>query len=220
MFIGHYALGFAAKRYVPAISLGTLFLASQFADLLWPTLLLLGVEHVAIEPGITVVTPLNFFHYPYSHSLLALAAWGFLFAALYKLLTRARLNAALLLALLVASHWVLDLIVHRPDLPLAPGAAGRYGFGLWNSMAATLLIEFSLFVGGVWLYLRATVARDRTGSMALWALVIFLAAIELANLFGPPPPGVPAIAWAGEAMWLLVLWGYWIDRHRGARSAA
>ena len=216
MFIGHFAAGFASKRFAPEISLGTMFLAAQFADLLWPTLLLLGVERVEIKPGITAVTPLEFVHYPYSHSLLTLILWGFLFALVYGGLQRTRRQALVLLGVLVVSHWFLDLIMHKPDLPLVPGFGPRVGLGLWNSLGATVLVEVLLFMVGVWLYARATIARDGIGNWALWGLVVFLLVVYGASLLGPPPPNVRAVAWTTQAMWLLVAWGYWIDRHRRA----
>src|SRR5262245_23998808 len=118
MFIGHFALGFGAKRLSPAVSLGTLFLACQLADLIWPTLVLLGVERLAIDPGNTAFTPLNFISYPYSHSLVALVLWGVLLGGLFVVTGRAALSTGVLIAALVVSHWVLDFISHRPDMPL------------------------------------------------------------------------------------------------------
>jgi hypothetical protein len=221
MFIGHFAAGFAAKNILknsaPAVSLGTLFLAAQFIDLLWPTLLLGGIERVAIEPGNTAFTPLNFLFYPISHSLVAVVFWASMFGMAVMLIRR-NVAAAVTVALLVLSHWFLDLLTHRPDLPLVPGGRVFVGLGLWNSVTWTLIIEGALFILGVWLYLRATVAKNRTGTWALWGLVGFLAAMYLGNVFGPPPPSVGAIAIAGHAMWLLVLWGYWIDRNRTVRN--
>ncbi len=216
MFIGHYALGFAAKKVAPGVSLGTLFLAAQFTDLLWPTMLLLGWERVAIDPGNTVVTPLNFISYPVTHSLVAVVFWACAFAMLYMFIRR-YVRGAVTVGLLVVSHWILDLITHRPDLPIVPGGL-TVGFGLWNSLAGTLIVEFGLFAVCVWIYLRTTAAKNRTGIWSLWGLIIFLAVVHLVNIFGPPPPSVSAIAWAGHAMWLLVLWGYWIDRNRSVRT--
>jgi membrane-bound metal-dependent hydrolase YbcI (DUF457 family) len=213
MFIGHFGVGFGAKAVAPRVSLGILFLAAQFIDLLWPTLLLLGVERVRIAPGATVVTPLVFEHYPVSHSLLAVVAWAALLALAYLYLRRDR-RGALVLGLAVISHWLLDAIVHQPDLPLFPGSAQLVGLDLWSSLPATLAIELPLFSGGAWLYARATQARDRIGRWGLWALVFFLIGIHAGNLFGPPPPDVMAIAWAGQLQWLLVLWAYWVDSHR------
>ena len=214
MFLGHFGLGFGAKKVVPSVSLGTLFLAAQFADLLWPTLILLGVEHVEVKPGVTAVTPLDFVGFPYSHSLLALCIWGVLFGGIYMAVRRSRLSAAITLALLVVSHWILDYITHRPDLALMPGGATRLGLGLWSSVAGTVLAECGLFGLGVLLYTRSTTPRDRVGSVGLWSLVAFLFVVYLASTFGPPPPSASAVVWAAEAMWLLVAWAYWVDKHR------
>jgi len=214
MFLGHFGLGFGAKKAAPDVSLGALFMAAQFADLLWPTLLLLGLEQVEVQPGATLVTPLNFVSYPYSHSLLALVVWGALFGIVYHVSTRSRTLAGVTLGLLVLSHWFLDVLMHRPDLPLTPSGAARLGLGLWNSMALTLAGELLLFCAGLVIYARATAARDRVGSIGLWSLAAFLLVVYLASIFGPPPPGALAVAWAAQAMWLLVAWGYWIDRHR------
>lgn len=213
MFIGHFGVGFAAKAAAPQTSLGTLFLAAQFIDLLWPTLLQLGVEEVRIAPGITRVTPLDFTHYPVSHSLLAVIGWGLLFAVVYQLMRRYP-RGAVVLGLAVVSHWMLDAVVHRPDLPLYPGGAERIGMGLWSSMGATLAVELPIFALGVWLYARATEAIDATGRWAFWGLVPLLLVIHVANLLGDPPPSVEALAWVGQAQWLLIAWGYWVDRHR------
>lgn len=215
MFLGHFALGFAAKRVAPPVSLGTLFLAAQLADLLWPTLLLLGYERVRIAPGITRVTPLDFEHYPISHSLLAMSGWGLLFGLIYFAVRRYP-RGALVTGVAVVSHWLLDALVHRPDLPLLPAGDARVGLGLWSSLAATLVIELLLFAGGVALYLRTTRPRDRAGTIAVVSLIAFLLVIFLANLFGEPPPSVSAIAWVGQAQWLLVAWGYYADRKREA----
>jgi len=212
MFIGHFAVGLGAKRWAPQVSLGTLFLAAQFIDLLWPTFLLLGLERVRIAPGITPFTPLDFEHYPWSHSLLLVMIWSGLFAGLYYTLRR-NPRAAAVLGIVVLSHWILDLLTHRPDLPWWPGST-RVGLGLWESIPATLAVELILFVLGILIYLRTTRARDRIGRWAFWGLVVFLIAIYAANQLGPPPPSVEAIAWIGHAQWLMIAWGYWIDRHR------
>ena len=214
MFIGHFGLGYGAKKAAPAVSLGTLFLACQFADLLWPTLLLLGVERVEIAPGVTAMTPLDFVSYPYSHSLVALCLWGAAFGGVYAAVRRVRVWTALVLALLVISHWVLDFVTHRRDLPLTLYGAERVGLGLWFSVPGTLAVEFLVFGVGLALYLRATTARDRIGAIGLWSLVAFLLVVYLASSFGPPPPSALAVAWSAQAMWLLVVWGYWVDNHR------
>jgi membrane-bound metal-dependent hydrolase YbcI (DUF457 family) len=214
MFIGHFGLGFGAKKAAPAVSLGTLFAACQFADLLWPSLVLLGYERVDVQPGATKMTPLDFVSYPYSHSLLALCVWGAAFGAAYVAIRRTRISAAVTLALLVVSHWLLDYVVHRPDLPLTLHGPARYGLGLWFSIPGTLAVELSIFAAGIALYLRETDARDRVGSIGLWSLVAFLLVAYVASTFGPPPPTAAAVAWSAQAMWLLVAWAYWVDGHR------
>jgi membrane-bound metal-dependent hydrolase YbcI (DUF457 family) len=219
MFVGHFALALGAKRIAPVVSLGTLFLACQFADLLWPVLVLSGVEHVEIAPGITAVTPLDFVSYPYSHSLMALVVWAALAAIVYQVVRGWRLPAMLTVAALVVSHWVLDAVTHRPDLPLTVGGDIMVGLGLWGSVAGTLVVEVLMLAAGVTIYVRQTAARDRTGTLALWGLIGFLMVAWLASIFGPPPPSSSALAWSAQAMWLLVAWGYWIDRHRVPRLA-
>lgn len=216
MFIGHFALGLASERLAPSISLGALFLACQFADLLWPTLVLAGVESFTIRPGVTAVTPLDFHHYPYSHSLLALMVWGVLLGLLYHTVTRSRWAAALVLFALVVSHWVLDVVAHRPDMPLAPGFGVRLGLGLWNSVPGTLVVEFSLLAMGAVSYLKCTVARNRVGTIGYWTLLLVLSIVELANVLGPPPPSALLVTWSAQSVWLLVAWGYWVDRHRSS----
>jgi len=213
MFIGHYAVAFAAKRAAPVASLGTLFLACELVDGVWPVFLLLGIERVEIRPGDTAFTPLAFVHYPWTHSLLMCAAWALALAAAYRLV-RPDTRAALAVGAVVLSHWVLDAIAHRPDLPFAPGGAARIGLGLWNSIPGTLLVEGGMFAAALALYLRFTRARDWTGLIALWAFIAFLIAAYLGAAFGPPPPSVTVLAWTGLAGWLTVPWGYWIERHR------
>lgn len=216
MFASHFAVGFAARRHAPAVSLGTLFLCAQFIDLLWPSFLLLGLEDVRIQPGATASTPLAFVHYPWTHSLLAVLGWALLLGAGYRWL-RGDTRGAVVVGLAVLSHWLLDLLVHAPDLPLYPGDSPLVGFGLWNLPYASLGLEMLLLAIGVALYLRATIASDAIGRYALTGLVALLALIQFGNTFGPPPPGKQAVAWVGQAQWLLVLWGYWIDRHRLVR---
>lgn len=215
MFIGHFGAGLAAKRVEPNLSLGTLFLATQFIDLIWPILLLLGIERVAIDPGNTAFTPLDFTHYPISHSFLGVLIWALLFGSIYYAIKK-KLLASIILGSLVMSHWILDLVTHRPDLPLAPGSETKVGLGLWNSIIGTMLLEGFIFLGGAYLYLRVTKALNKKGTWSFWALIVFLSIIYLMNTFGSPPPSSEAIGVVGLSMWLLVAWGYWIDRNRQA----
>jgi hypothetical protein len=167
----------------------------------------LPAEQARIQPGITAVNPLEFTSYPFSHSLAALSVWAALSATTYWLVRRSA-RGAVVVGLVALSHWVLDAVAHRPDLPLYPGGHARVGLGLWHSVPATLLVEGGLFALGLVVYLRATTARDRVGRLGLWALVAFLAVTYLASVFGPPPPSIEAVAWVGEAGLLLVPWGY------------
>jgi membrane-bound metal-dependent hydrolase YbcI (DUF457 family) len=218
MFIGHFAVAFAAKRAAPTVSLGTLFIACEFVDLLWPVFLLAGIETVAIAPGVTRFTPLDFQSYPWSHSLFMVVVWAVVFGAVFFARRRQWLSAAVL-ALVVLSHWFLDLVVHRPDLPLAPRSDVKVGFGVWDSVPGTLLLEGALFVIGVRFYLRGSQALDRTGHWALYGLLALLLASYVATAFGPPPPSVPAIAAVGLAGGAVTAaWGYWIDRHRTMKA--
>ena len=215
MFIGHFALGYAAKRAAPNLSLAVLFAAAQLADLLWPLLVAAGLEHVRIDPGNTVVTPLDFISYPYSHSLALLAVWGVAFGWVAR---RADRRAFVVIAALVLSHWVLDYATHRPDMPLYPGGGPKVGLGLWNSMAGTVLVEVSMYLVGLWVYLQSTRARDAIGRWASGSLALVLLVIYAANLAGPPPPSVTAIWIAGAAGGVVICaWAWWADRHRAVQ---
>jgi len=212
MFIGHFGLAFAARRFAPRTGLGVLGAASQWVDLVWPVLLLAGVEHVRIAPGDTAYTSLAFVHYPWTHSLLMSVAWGLLLGTGYRLATGER-RGAWMVGALVTSHWVLDFLTHRPDLPVVPWGAEKFGLGLWNHVAATVALEGLIFAGGVLLYAAGTRPRKRSGSIALWSLVAFLVAMTVANQLSTPP-GESAVAWGTLSMWLLVLWMAWVDRLR------
>jgi hypothetical protein len=213
MFIGHFAVAFAAKRAEPNVSLGTYFAAAQLPDILWPYFLLAGVEHVTIAPGDTAFTPLRFDSYPISHSLLTVVGWGALMGGLHWWRKR-RLRAGVTIWLLVVSHWVLDFATHRPDLPLTPWGSLRLGLGLWNSVPGTLIVESAMFALGLWLYLSDTRARDGVGRYGLAALIALLVVIYLGAAFGPPPPSARAVALSATPMLLLALWAAWVDRHR------
>ena len=215
MFVGHAALAFAAKRKEPRVSLAELLVATYALDLLWPALVLLGVEHVRIAPGNTAFTPLDFESYPWSHSLAMAIVWGVVGAAIVYV-ARRRMRAALIVGGLVVSHWVLDLIVHGPDLPLWPGAGSpRVGLGLWNSIPATLIVEGGMFVAGVAYYLGGSRAKDRLGSIALYALLALLTLAWVSGPFSAPPPSAAAVAWVGLLFGILIVpWIAWVERHR------
>ena len=213
MFLGHFALGFASKRVAPRTSLAWLMVAVQLADMLWPVFLRFGWEHVRIDPAATRYTPLDLYDYPWSHSLAALAVWATLFAGVYWAWTRYR-TGAVVLWFGVISHWFLDWIAHRPDMPLYPGSR-RYGLGLWNSIAGTMMVELAMFLAGVWIYARATRARDRIGRDGFIAFVVVLLGLDMGDRFGGPPPDVSSLIWMSIVLVPLVVgWSWWFDHHR------
>lgn len=216
MFIGHVAVGFASKRLAPQASMGACMAAPMALDLLWPLFLLAGWEQVRIDPGNTAFTPLDFVSYPYSHSLAMSIVWAALFALIYRVATRYT-GGAWVMAGAVVSHWVLDFVTHRPDLPLYPGGTTRLGLGLWNSVSGTIAVESAMFAAAVWIYASSTRARDRVGSYGFWAFVALMVASYIANAFGPPPPSAEFLARFSLGMWLIPLWAWWFDRHREGR---
>ena len=217
MFLGHFGLAFAAKKINPNPSLGTYFLASQLVDLLWPFFLLSGLETVEVDKGNTSFTPLHFVSYPYSHSLTGVFLWALFFGSMYYIVSRNR-KASFVLAALVVSHWVLDFVTHRPDLPITFSEKTKVGLGLWNYIIATIVLELVVFIMGAWLYYRVTGAKDNIGRYAWTAILLFLIIIYLVNAFGEAPPSATAIGYVGLSQWLLIIWGYWIDRHRRSLS--
>lgn len=216
MFVGHFGVAFAAKRATPRTNLAVLILAGEFIDVIWPVLVLLGVERVSIEPGLTPVTPLDFISYPWTHSLLMTVVWGVVLAAISFAIKKDK-KTALILAALVVSHWFLDLITHIPDLPLVPQSAQKFGLGLWHSRLWTAVVELAIFFGGVILYYRSTRARDRIGGIGLAAYILFLTAMYFLNLQGAAPPSVMIMAVSSlVGTLILFVWAWWVDRHRDA----
>lgn len=212
MFIGHFAVAFASKKISKTISLGTTFLAVQWLDLLWPILLLAGAEKVEINTSGHPI-PLNFTHYPITHSFLAALGWAILFGVIYYFIKRNWKNT-LIVAVLVLSHWLLDFLVHIPDLPLSPFSEIKVGLGLWNYKISELILELILFVLGIYWYVKSTQAKNKTGKIALWILIGFLLIIQISNAFSAPPPSVDVLAKIGLTQWLLIPWAYWIDQNR------
>ncbi|PYO86755.1 MAG: hypothetical protein DMD58_16025 [Gemmatimonadetes bacterium] len=189
MFVGHYGVSFAAKRAEPAIPLWVLFIAVQLLDVLWAPFVLLGIEKVRIVPGFTASNPLDLYYMPYTHSLVAAIGWSVVAFLAYRLAVRsAPPRAAAIVGLAVFSHWVLDFLVHRPDLPLYDNTA-KVGLGLWNLPALALGLEALLLFGAMWLYLRHTARRT-----AMLAFGVVMLAIQAYVFFGPPPASDKAAA--------------------------
>ena len=215
MFVGHLAVALAAKRAAPRAPLGALVAGAFGLDLLWPVFLLVGLERVRIIPGYTAFTPLAFEHYPWSHSLSMAVIWGIVAGRVSATVLK-DVRAAVFIAVAVVSHWVLDYLTHVPDLPLWPDGP-RFGLGLWNSVAMTIIVEGTIFVAAIAMYVHTTAARNSTGTWAFWGLAMLATVIWGSGPLSPPPPSVTAIAVAGLAMWLFPLWAAWIERNRAMR---
>jgi membrane-bound metal-dependent hydrolase YbcI (DUF457 family) len=190
--------------------------APNFVDLIWPLFLLAGLERVRIDPGNTAFTPLAFDYYPWTHSLLMGVVWGAVLglAARFRGLSR---HAAALVGVLVVSHWFLDLVTHRADLPLSPWSSRTFGLGLWHSIPATLAVEGSLWIAGIVVFLRVYHARGVRGQVAFWSFVITSTLIWVSGPFVAPPPDVHTLALSAAIGWIIVPWAWWIERTTMAR---
>lgn len=215
MLIGHFGLSFAAKKAAPKVSLGTLFIATQFVDILWPFLLVFHIEKVAFTPGYTKMNALEFLYYPYTHSLLMGIVWGAVVGIIYWLFKRDT-RGAIIVGLCVLSHWFLDLIVHVADLPLTPFGEYKMGLGLWNHVAIALTIETMIFLTGTYIYATFTKAKNKIGKWAFWALVILLLVFNFSNAFVSKPPDSIMVLFVSFIilMGLIISLSYWVDRNR------
>lgn len=211
MFVGHYGVSFAAKRAEPSIPLWVLFLAVQLLDVLWAPFVLLGIEKVRIVPGITASNPFDLYYMPYTHSLVGALLWSVAGGLLYALVARSpRGQASVVIGLAVFSHWVLDFIVHRPDLPLYDNT-GKMGLGLWNAPALAFGLEAALLFGGICLCLRGRFARS-PGTVAFGVVML---GVQAYIFFGPPPGSDRAAAWTAliaYAAFAAVIW--WLQDRR------
>ena len=189
MFVGHYGVSFAAHRMNRNIPLWVLFIAVQLLDVFWAPFILIGIEKVRIVPGITASNPLDLYYMPYTHSLIAAIGWSAAGYGLYQLWRRPAGGAAMLVGLAIFSHWILDFVVHRPDLPLYNDTA-KVGLGLWNSPALAFGLEAALLFGGMWLFLRGQ-AGPKAGMVIFGSIML---AIQAVVFFGPPPTSDTAAA--------------------------
>jgi hypothetical protein len=216
MFIGHYGASFAAKAMDKRIPLWVLFIAGQLVDIFWTIFVLLGIEQVQIVPGITAASPLDFIFYPYTHSLLASLVWGAMALVAYRAVrpSAERWRTALIVGAVVVSHWVLDLLVHRPDLTFY-GDAVKVGLGLWNYPALEYALEYILFFGGLWWYWRSTQPATPGGKYAMIVFGVIVGILFLLNAFGPPPPNSATMAVFGLTMYgLLTGVVFWLEKKR------
>jgi hypothetical protein len=214
MFVGHFAVAFAAKPAAPRVSLWTLLVAAGLADLLWIAFFVAGVERVEIVPGLMAANSLDLVSVPFSHSLLMDAVWALLFAGVYVLVRRDT-RGAWVIAAAVLSHWVLDVVTRRPDMQLVPWTETRLGLGLWNSPLATLIVEGVLWLAAVVIYARATRPTGWAGRYGFWPMIVILTLLWLTSLRGDPPPSLSALAAINTVFFAVVLaWAAWMNRAR------
>lgn len=214
MFIGHYGVSFAFKSVEKSIPLWLLILAVQFVDVLWAIFVLAGIEKVRIVPGITATNPLDLYYMPYTHSLVGSLFWSVLLLVIYRLLRATPGSAAVLVGAAVLSHWILDLLVHRPDLAIYDDAL-KVGLGLWNYPALSFGLEIFMLFGGIFLYMRSTTSNSRIGTLGVPILGVVLVALQSMVFFGAPPetPSAAALT-ALFAYFLFFLLAFWLERYR------
>lgn len=217
MFIGHYGPSFACKTWKPVVPLWVLFVAVQLVDIVWAVLVLLGIEKVRIVPGITATNPFDLYYMPFTHSLPGAIFWSVGAAIVYRVVAPAqKWTAAAIVGSAVFSHWVLDLVVHRPDLPLYDDAY-KVGFGLWNYPAIAFLLEIALLFGGIALYLRVTQPIDAIGRYGMTVLGLFAVALQAYVFFGPPPVSDTAFALTALVLYFVfAVLVYWLEGKRSS----
>ena len=216
MYVGHYAASLALKRFEKRASLGVLFLAVQFVDIVFFPLVLLGIERLNVVENFTQSTHFELEYMPYTHSLLAFLIWSGLAYALFRWVIVKSHSVAVVVALAVMSHWLLDVIVHTPDLPIWNDASPKLGLGLWNNAIATYALEAALLLAGLWLYLRSTSASTRTGKYGMTIFVLALLLVNIANIFGPLQ-GDSTVVLASTAVASYLLFAaaaFWLDTKR------
>lgn len=219
MFIGHFALGFAAKKAAPRTNLALLMVAPLFLDVLFPGLVLAGIEKMHVEPGNTAVFPIALDAVDWSHSLAMAALWSVLYGAFVWAVTKDE-RSSWLCAALVLSHWALDVVAHRPDMPLWPGSDVKLGFGLWYSVPATLAVELFMWGGALLLYFRATTPTARKGTVGPIVFAAFVTLSYFGSIFGPPPRSVEEFNVVAMASGLLIPFVWWFDKHRAPKEAS
>lgn len=188
MFVGHYSVAFAVKSEKNKVPLWVLFVAVQLLDVFWAPFVLLGIEKMRIVPGITAANPLDLYYMPYTHSLIAALAWSGIAFGIYKMVAGAKVPtmAALIVALAVFSHWILDLIVHRPDLAIYDDTL-KVGFGLWNYKGLEFGVEVALLASGIFVYLRRNIVSSVMRRFCIVVFGLLLILIQAGNTFGKRP---------------------------------
>ncbi len=221
MFVGHYGPSFAGKVLRQSVPLWALFLAVQLLDVFWSIFVLLGIEKVRVVPGFMAASPLDLYYMPYTHSLEGAIFWAVAGGIAYWLIRRADgWGGAGLVSVAVFSHWILDFIVHGPDLPLW-GSSLKVGLGLWNYPITSFVLEISLLFGGMYLYLKRTEPLTGTGRYGMLVFGGVMAAVQAVAYFGPPPPSGRAAAIAALTSYIVFAsTAYWLERKRVPRGIA
>jgi membrane-bound metal-dependent hydrolase YbcI (DUF457 family) len=216
MFVGHYAAALALKKFEKRASLGVLFLAVQFVDILFMPFVLLGIERMNIIPNFTQSTHFELEFMPYTHGLLGSAFWAVLGYVVFRWVFVKDRSVAFVVALAVFSHWVLDFMTHTPDLPLWSDDSIKLGLGLWNNAAASFALEAVLLVGALWIYLRATRSSTALGKYGMSVFVVLMILMNIFNIYGPPPQGgkIELAITALFAYFLFAAIAFWLDRKR------
>jgi hypothetical protein len=216
MFVGHYAASLALKSFEKRVSLGVLFLAVQFVDILFFPFVLLGIERMNIVENFTKSTHFELEYMPYTHGLLASALWSIAAYALFRWVFVKNQSVAVVVALAVFSHWLLDLPVHTPDLPIWSDASPKLGLGLWNNAVATYILEAGLLMLALWMYLRSTQATTPVGKYGMGVFVGFLLLVNVSNIFGPPmvDSKLGLAIFALSSYFLFAAVAFWLDRKR------
>jgi hypothetical protein len=216
MVVGHFSVGFVAKAMDKRIPLWILFIAAEFADVLWAILVLVGIEKARIVPGITASNPLDLYYYPFSHSLLASFIWFGIVVVGYRLLRpgEGTWRIGLIIGGALFLHWVLDLVVHRPDLPLYDNTA-KVGLGLWDFPIPAFLLEAGLLLAGLLIYLRVTSPRNTVGRFGTAAFSAVLLIIQAGISFGP---AFSSMVFAATGTLVLIAFStitiYWLEKKR------
>jgi hypothetical protein len=217
MFIGHYAPAFVAATSPKSPRLGALFVAAQLVDIAFFSFLILGVEKMRMLPGATVMNGMDLYDMPWTHSLAGAIGWGILFTIAVKLL-RGSWTAGAIGGGVVVSHWLIDLLVHRPDLTLA-GSPPKFGLGLWNHPWIEMPLEIAFAFGGLWFFVSRTRAIGTMGKWSPWALAVGMAVLQAVNWTTPQPteagPAPASTGWLGLfAYALLAVLAWWVARTR------
>lgn len=215
MFVGHYSASFAGKAIESRIPLWVLFIAVQFVDVLWAVFVLLGIEKVRIVPGFTASSPLDLYYMPYTHSLAGAIGWSLLAFLVCQFIPRLRgPRIGLIVGLAVFSHWILDLVVHRPDLALYD-SVHKMGFGLWNYRWPAFILEIALLIGGTAWYLKSATHKGR-----VIGFVFVLVIVQWMGTFSFPPPSSDR----AEAVTALIFYSlfaavaWWMSRNPRVRA--